>query len=561
MSQLNSVRIQRFKAIEDAPFDLASMNLLVGANNAGKSSVIQGLHFGIGLLQTILLTGNWGEKDSISTSVNPTQLIYSPSDDVNSLAMGGKLLEKSESAISLQFGLASGEQPTVSVRKGRNRNILVTVTAADAAKRLASLERPFSVFSPGLAGISKTEQHVSDGVLLRTIARGDANLVLRNILLRLWDTPEWDGFVTDLRAIFPAIDFDISFDQKTDEFIDVRARVTQELLPLELVGTGVLQAIQILSYIHRFSPSLVVLDEPDSHLHPNNQRLLCALLRRVADERNTQILLTSHSRHVVDAIGDTTAFLWVRNGTVERASLDDQIGVLLDIGALDVKERVSHPNIKAVILTEDTTTRALEILLQSSGFDEAHTALLPYYGISTIKQLRPLVQMIRATNPKAKVILHRDRDYLTEAEVANWQKQIRALKVEPFVTAGVDVESHLLNARHLAQLNPQYDEEQFDRLLEAARAECESDSIRHYVNGRIDIQRRDGTHGSIDHGKLALEARDQVGNDLKRYSHGKTVLKALRRLFREESGRNLKDLGSSAHAEVEELRVLAKALV
>ena len=144
----------------------------------------------------------------------------------------------------------------------------------------------------------RPEQYVSDGVLLRTIARGDANLVLRNILFRLWGTPEWEGFLFDLREIFPDLDFQVEFKKETDEFITVKVKTGKDQVPLELVGTGVLQATQILSYIHRFSPSLIVLDEPDSHLHPNNQRLLCTLLRKVAEDRGNQILLTTHSRHV-----------------------------------------------------------------------------------------------------------------------------------------------------------------------------------------------------------------------------------------------------------------------
>ena len=39
MSQLQSVQIQRFKAIEDAPFDVGALNVLVGANNAGKAAL------------------------------------------------------------------------------------------------------------------------------------------------------------------------------------------------------------------------------------------------------------------------------------------------------------------------------------------------------------------------------------------------------------------------------------------------------------------------------------------------------------------------------------------
>jgi predicted ATPase len=180
---------------------------------------------------------------------------------------------------------------------------------------------------------------VSDGVLFRALARGDANLVLRNILLRLWKTPAWQLLLNDLNEVFPGLAISVNFRERTDEFIEVLIKSTKDWVPLEIAGTGVLQTTQILSYIHRFGPSIIVLDEPDSHLHPNNQRLLCALLRRVAEDRGTQVLLTTHSRHIVDAIGPSSGFLWVRNGSVDVAGADDEIGVLLDIGALDVKER------------------------------------------------------------------------------------------------------------------------------------------------------------------------------------------------------------------------------
>src|ERR1035438_4570803 len=94
----------------------------------------------------------------------------------------------------------------IGIRNGRNRNILVTIENAPVAQNLSSLEKPFSIFSPGLAGIAKRESYVSDGVLFRALARGDANLVLRNILLRLWDTADWQPFLSDLREIFPNLD-------------------------------------------------------------------------------------------------------------------------------------------------------------------------------------------------------------------------------------------------------------------------------------------------------------------------------------------------------------------
>ncbi len=511
INRLQSVRIQRFKRITDAPIDLKEINVLVGGNNSGKSSIIQGLHFGITLLQTIALAGKANSTGPLSTSLNPNELIYAPSEEVYALGPGGKLFENANEAISLEFNLTSGRSCCVTVRKGRNRNILVGVNDSETGAQLSNLEKPYSIFSPGLAGIAKRESYVSDGVLLRTIARGDANLVLRNILLRLWNGAAWSPFLSDLHDIFPNLELEVSFREQTDEIIDAKIGPTGNLVPLEIAGTGVLQAMQILSYIHRFEPSIVVLDEPDSHLHPNNQRLLCALLRKVAEERGVQVLLTTHSRHVVDALAPSCGFLWVRNGGASVAGVDDEIGILLDIGALDVKERASQANTAALVLTEDEITKPLESILESSGFDLSRTAVLPYYGITGSKQLRPLLKLIRSANTKAKVIVHRDRDFLTEQEVESWKTEIRSLGAEPFVTKGRDVESYFIDEAYLVESNDGLSIQQFTELIESLT--IRERLVAEYVNGRIDIERSKGNTGSINHGKLAVEAQHNVSDN------------------------------------------------
>ena len=70
--------------------------------------------------------------------------------------------------------------------------------------------------------------------------------------MRLHSQPSWQQFIDDLRDIFPNLEIRVEFDVETSEFIDVSIRTDQEWVPLEIAGTGVLQATQILSYIHRF---------------------------------------------------------------------------------------------------------------------------------------------------------------------------------------------------------------------------------------------------------------------------------------------------------------------
>lgn len=560
-NSLQSVRVERFKGIVDAPFDATEINVFIGANNSGKSTLVQMLHFAVGILQSIELAGKWGSKPSVALSLSPMQLLYSPCVDLYALGQGGRLSEDEDDAIKLSLVLNSGEEICIKVRRGRNGNIHVNVDNVPAARSRAALEKPFTIYSPGLAGIARNEPFISNGVLLRTIARGDANLVLRNILWRLSLAHEesWQEFIEDLKKIFPEINIEVRFESETDEYILVYAETNSGRIPIELAGTGILQAAQILGYVHYFHPSVIILDEPDSHLHPNNQRLLCKLLQVVAEERATQVFLTTHSRHVVDALSGQASFLWVRNGTVERMKQDHDIAVLLDIGALDVKEMLSNSRPKCIVLTEDALKRGLETLLESSGIPMQETCVLSYYGCTDPHNLRPLLALTRESNPAAKIVLHRDRDYMNEAEVEKWETEIRKMGVNPFLTIGVDVESHFLIAKHLARLNEKTEKE-ISELIDGATIENRNLSIEKYVNGRTDIAKKTGTFGSVNIGQLATSAPGEIDSNPERYRHSKTVLKTLRRHFQEHYGCNMRVVEASPELEDDALAALAKKL-
>lgn len=561
-NQVISVEIQRYKGIQSAVFDTSSINVLIGANNAGKSTVAQLLHFGIGLLQAIGLERRWGQQDTVALSLSPSQLLYSPCADLYSLGHGGQLAEDKDKSIQLSLVLESGEKVKIEIRRGRNGNIHVQVENRIAAMSLAELEKPYTIYSPGLAGISREESLISNGVLLRTIARGDANLVLRNILYRLHkDAHEkgWSDFIDDLRQLFDGIKIFVSFDVNTDEHILIEVDTSAGRVPIELAGTGVLQAVQILSYVHFFHPSAIILDEPDSHLHPNNQRLLCKLLQRVAEERSTQIFLTTHSRHVVDALSGQSNFLWVRSGTVEKMEKDHDVAVLLDIGALDVKEMLSRSSAKAIVLTEDELKRNLEVLLESSGFPMNDTLTLAYYGCTSPHNLRPLIELIKGSNSAAKIVVHRDRDYLNTDESESWCKTIRAMGAEPFLTLGVDVESHFLNADYLASING-VSKDEMNQLIDAATDECSGFSIEKYVNGRSDISKKNGEFGKVNIGKLATEGPKLLAENPERFRHSKTVLKTLRTKFRDKNQINLKATSVSDVLSDSTLNTISKKL-
>lgn len=311
MTKINRIKIEKFKRASLVDINLSEINVLVGANNSGKSSTIQGLHFVITLFQSLELAKRW--QNNKRSTIFPEELIYSPADDPYRLYEEGRL--KQSTFIKFGLTLNDGQVIDVDLTKGKNANLSARVAPTELAKELASLTTPSSIYSPGLAGIARREQFVSEGVLLRAVSRGDANLYLRNILYRLSEKAEWNSFERDLQRLFGNLKVEVDFDISSQKSIVINIDFGGRSVPIESCGTGLLQAIQILSYVHYFKPSLIILDEPDLHLHPNNQRLICDLLQYVSEEYRSRIVLTTHSRHVIDALQGKAQFIWVQNGT------------------------------------------------------------------------------------------------------------------------------------------------------------------------------------------------------------------------------------------------------
>lgn len=150
---LSKVKIKRFKNIAETTLDLDRINVLVGTNNSGKSSILQAIQFAVSVAQTTstfenakwYLTGS--KADHLQTSISPTQLIYSPLRDVYALALNRDLREDENYAIKVEFEEeVSGNRSEIIVKKGRNRNIAIEIIGNKLGQKLQSIE-DHSVYS------------------------------------------------------------------------------------------------------------------------------------------------------------------------------------------------------------------------------------------------------------------------------------------------------------------------------------------------------------------------------------------------------------------------------
>jgi ABC-type Mn2+/Zn2+ transport system ATPase subunit len=565
MSRLSTVRIRRFKRIEDATIPLAHVTTLIGANNSGKSSVLQAIHFAVSIAQTAKLIGegvSW-QRDAYALSFNPSQLLYSPVSDVLSLGTGGRLGEPKESQIEIELTAEGGEVTTVGLRRGRNRNIAVTISGRAIGEQLMALDAPFTVYAPGLAGIPKEERYLSAGVVRRIVARGDANLTLRNVLRMLKDNPKaWSEFHGSMRAMFPHISIDLDFDAATDEHVNVFFQMEDKRFPIDAAGTSVLQASQLLAYISLFSPKILILDEPDSHLHPDNQRLLCNMVADLAHERGFQVLISTHSRHVLDTLSSRGQLVWMSKGKVVDQPDKTTTAVLLDIGALDSVDYFADGARRCVVATEDTILEPLKLILLSNGFVESEFEIRTYAGCSKIDSAAVLGQFLSEKAPHVKFVVHRDRDYMSGDRATQFEEQLRKSGSFPFLTEGNDIESYFLSAEHLHALNPAISVERMREIIEQATIETKEKSLEAIINMRMDEAFATRRAGGVtpNYGKIAVQASADYDSDPIAYRRGKIVMARLKALLQLELKVNPRIFFQSEFLRVAELSTLSGAI-
>ncbi len=188
--RLDRVVVRDFKRIEMVEIDLQPITALVGGNTSGKSSALQAAQLGVSILQAAFRrTRNDGVPEFAGTVANDG-VLFRPTERLLDLRRGGSATQSLGYSITyrgIDLETNTEKETTVEVRRGKNANIAITrVGDDDFAAVLASSDRPFSIFTPGLSGIPMREEWRTKGAMDAAVMHGDANLYLRTVLDHLF---------------------------------------------------------------------------------------------------------------------------------------------------------------------------------------------------------------------------------------------------------------------------------------------------------------------------------------------------------------------------------------
>lgn len=176
-----------------------------------------------------------------------------------------------------------------------------------------------------------------------------------------------------------------------------------------MAGTGYLQIVQIFAYLLKFKPKLLLIDEPDAHLHASTQeRLITALEQAASEFPDTQFLITTHSPSFVRACGESTLVHWMDQGQ-RRVESQETIKARMGWGALD-KE--------AILFTEDEKVSHIKNIMRQWPSLDRRVLVWPTFGNSGLMSGQS-ISRLRSTLG-IPILVHRDRDFMSDNDITEW---------------------------------------------------------------------------------------------------------------------------------------------
>ncbi len=375
MPMIRKVVLRNFKRFDDVTFTLPGHLVLAGPNNTGKTTLLQALAaWSLGLLEWKKL----GQPRKVNVSyawADMERLAFSAAALRSFDLLWRNRATNAPLEIGLQFD-ASPDVVTLEFRFQAAGLINVRPKADVDADRLADIAELETVFIPAIGGLVREESMLADRVAIQArLAQARAGEVLRNLVVLVHAREaEWAKLNATLARMFgfeltpPVRGAEITCEFK-------RAGSQGPSFDLASAGSGMLQVLLVLSLLLTHERAVLLIDEPDAHLHLILQRSIYGELRSVAAERGSQLLIATHSEQVIDTVDPRE--LCLMYGTPRLvADTDEKARLVRSLGGLTHGDLLHAEGARGVLYTEDfTDLDILEAFARALG-DEVALELL-----------------------------------------------------------------------------------------------------------------------------------------------------------------------------------------
>lgn len=340
---IERVTIRGFKKFQEVTFSLPGHVVIAGPNNTGKSTVLQAI------AAWDLALNRWKQKHDFLfhrggyAKVPITRQAFSAvplrafdllwRDRTYTGTIEVEIRHSAGWAITMELIADSTEQVYVRPKNDVAPNIV----------RSADIQ---AAYVPPMSGLGTEEPVYQLPKVNQLLGQSKPGEVLRNLLVQAHQSAAWNTLQESISRLFhyELIPPDSSGPHIIAEY---RSRPGGPTFDIASAGSGFQQVLMLLTFLHTRPGAVLLLDEPDAHLHVILQDAIYGELRSVAAKRGSQLIIATHSEVIIDSVEPRELCMLldqprILESTVERERLSRSLGYLTHT---DIMLAISAPGI------------------------------------------------------------------------------------------------------------------------------------------------------------------------------------------------------------------------
>ncbi|MGH7322913.1 MAG: ATP-dependent nuclease, partial [Candidatus Rokuibacteriota bacterium] len=196
--------------------------------------------------------------------------------------------------------------------------------------RAATLQ---AVFVPAMTGLSIDEPVYQRPKIDQLLGQAKPGEILRNLLVEAnASETAWPRLQESIRRLF-AVELWPPDPTGAHILAEYSSLPRGPRLDIASAGSGFQQVLMLLTFLHTRPASVLLLDEPDAHLHVILQDAIYGELRKVAADQRSQLIIATHSEVIINAVEPRELCVMLATprmlaDTEERARLVESLGIL-----------------------------------------------------------------------------------------------------------------------------------------------------------------------------------------------------------------------------------------
>jgi predicted ATPase len=352
---IRKVTLRRFKRFDEVTFDIPGHIVLAGPNNTGKTTLLQSVAAWAVAFNRWKQLNDFQRHGGAYTKAPIARQAFSA---VPLRAFDLLWNERRyKDPVEVEIESAKGWKIIFEFIPDSTEQIYVRPKpdAAPATLREAAL---MAVYVPPMTGISTDEPVYQVPKQDQLLGLGKPGDIIRNLLVHAHQSAAWNDLQDSIRRLFgcEVLPPDPS---GADIIAEYQSSPEGPHLDIASAGSGFQQVLMLLTFLHARPASVLLLDEPDAHLHIILQDTIYRELRSVAAAQNSQLIIATHSEVIINSVEPLELCMVlgvprILSDTVERTRLAKSLAVL---SHTDIMQALQAPGI---LYLEDYTD--LEIL-------------------------------------------------------------------------------------------------------------------------------------------------------------------------------------------------------